>query len=50
MSPDPDHEPPGVWASWRFNPAPLRAARLAALYWDFITVVWLLMYLAIFWL
>jgi len=28
----------------------LRAARLAALYWDFIAGVWLLMYLAIFWL
>ncbi|HET6146468.1 MAG TPA: heme-copper oxidase subunit III [Polyangia bacterium] len=29
---------------------PLRAARLVALYWDFMAVVWLLMYLAIFWL
>jgi len=34
----------------RAGAAPLRAARLAALYWDFIAVVWLLMYLAIFWL
>jgi heme/copper-type cytochrome/quinol oxidase subunit 3 len=30
--------------------APLRAARLTALYWDFVAGVWLLMYLAIFWL
>ena len=28
----------------------LRAARMVALYWDFIAAVWLLMYLAIFWL
>jgi len=30
--------------------ASLRAPRLTALYWDFIALVWLVMYVAIFWL
>jgi cytochrome c oxidase subunit 3 len=30
--------------------APVRAVRLAALYWDFVAVIWVLMYLSIFWL
>jgi cytochrome c oxidase subunit 3 len=29
---------------------PLRAARLTAVYWDFMAVVWLAMYVAIFWI
>jgi cytochrome c oxidase subunit 3 len=51
LRPDPDREFMGVMSPGRYHPSTsLRAARLAALYWDFIAVVWVLMYLAIFWL
>jgi len=30
--------------------APLRALRLTALYWDFVAIVWVAMYLAVYWL
>jgi len=33
----------------RAGAAPLRAARLTGLYWDFVGVVWVVMYLSIYW-
>jgi cytochrome c oxidase subunit 3 len=42
----------GIHALWRQSDlaASLRAVRLTALYWDFIAVIWVLMYLSIYWL